>query len=186
MPSAIGHIAVGASLGYSLYPKEKTLKFWLSVLALSIFPDFDVIMFKFGIEYSHPFGHRGFFHSLTFALIISLLFVIIFFRDKKLLSKDFWLLSGVFFIIVSVHCVLDAMTDGGLGIGLFIPFDNSRYFLPWQPIEVSPIGISQFFSNWGLRVLKNEFMILILPSIILALSVKFVRSKADESPNENK
>jgi len=38
------------------------------------------------------------------------------------------------------------MTKGGLGVAFFSPFDNSRYFLPWRPIRVSPIAIHRFFS----------------------------------------
>jgi len=26
------------------------------------------------------------------------------------------------------------MTNGGLGVAYFSPFDNRRYFLPWPPI----------------------------------------------------
>jgi inner membrane protein len=54
------------------------------------------------------------------------------------------------------HGLLDAFTDGGLGIAFFAPFDSTRYFFPWRPIAVSPIGISEFFSLGGLRVLLIE------------------------------
>jgi inner membrane protein len=67
------------------------------------------------------------------------------------------------------------MTNGGLGIGFFIPFNYQRYFLPWKPIAVSPIGISGFFSNWGVKVLKNELMLLVIPSITLAAITLIIR-----------
>jgi inner membrane protein len=57
-----------------------------------------------------------------------------------------------FFLITASHGILDAFTNGGLGIALFSPFDNSRYFFPFRPIQVSPIGAG-FFSMRGLRVL---------------------------------
>lgn len=52
------------------------------------------------------------------------------------------------------------MTDGGLG---FAPFDNSRYFLPWRPIAVSPIDARAFFSRCGAEVLANELVWIWLP-----------------------
>jgi inner membrane protein len=51
------------------------------------------------------------------------------------------------FLATASHGVLDAMTDGGLGVAFFSPFDNRRYFLPWRPIVVSPISIARFFSG---------------------------------------
>jgi inner membrane protein len=42
-------------------------------------------------------------------------------------------------------------------------FDNGRYFFPWTPIKVSPIGVERFFSQWGLAVMKNEILVVWLP-----------------------
>ncbi|HVR39947.1 MAG TPA: metal-dependent hydrolase, partial [Thermoanaerobaculia bacterium] len=39
----------------------------------SILPDADVAGFAFGIPYGSMFGHRGFTHSILFALLASLL-----------------------------------------------------------------------------------------------------------------
>ncbi|MCI0527086.1 MAG: metal-dependent hydrolase, partial [Nitrospira sp.] len=64
-----------------------------------------------------------------------------------------------YWIITASHGVLDAMTDGGLGIAFFAPLDNTRYFLPFRPIPVAPIGLSAFFSIWGLEVLWAEFIL---------------------------
>ena len=175
MPSIISHIVTGTSLGYSLYPDEKKFKFYIFAILLSIIPDFDVIMFRIGIPYAHPMGHRGFFHSFLFAAIIGIFFAYIFFSRNEARAKKYTMISFVFILIGFMHCLLDAMTNGGLGIGLFIPFSYQRYFLPWKPIEVSPIRISDFFSNWGLRVLKNEFIFLIIPSIILVSSSRIIR-----------
>ena len=61
-----------------------------------------------------------------------------------------------FFLATASHGLLDAMTDGGLGVAFFSPFDNRRYFLPWTPIRVSPIGIEPFFTARGLEVLEER------------------------------
>jgi len=60
------------------------------------------------------------------------------------------------------------MTDGGLGVAFFSPFNNDRYFLTWRPIRVSPIGIGRFFSDRGLAVLQSELLWIWLPSAVLA------------------
>ena len=175
MPSAISHIIAGSSVGYALYGGEKGPRFWISLLVLSLIPDLDVLAFHLGIAYSHPLGHRGFFHSLPFALIIGLLFAFAAHRGHRTDSREFWHLSLVFIIVAALHPLLDAMTNGGLGIGLFIPFDNTRYFLPWTPIVVSPLSIAPFFSEWGLDVLKSELKWVIAPSISLVFIALLVR-----------
>lgn len=47
------------------------------------------------------------------------------------------------------------LTDGGLGIALLWPFSNARYFAPWTPIPVAPIG-ARMVSRSGLRVVLTE------------------------------
>ena len=69
------------------------------------------------------------------------------------------------------HGALDAMTDGGLGVAFFAPFSGERYFFPFRPIVVSPIGLGGFFSEWGVAVIKSELLWVWLPS---ALVVAFV------------
>jgi inner membrane protein len=59
--------------------------------------------------------------------------------------------------------LLDALTNGGLGVALFAPFSNERFFFPWRPIEVSPIGAG-FFSARGMRVLLSEARWIWLPA----------------------
>jgi hypothetical protein len=48
--------------------------------------------------------------------------------------KDRWV-RPYFFVVTASHGALDAMTDGGLGIAFFAPFDNTRYFFPFRPIK---------------------------------------------------
>jgi inner membrane protein len=70
------------------------------------------------------------------------------------------------------------MTDGGLGVAFFSPFDNHRYFLPWTPIRVSPIGLGRFFSPRGLEVLQSELLWIWLPAAVLAIAAWVVQRPA--------
>jgi inner membrane protein len=76
---------------------------------------------------------------------------------------------GLFlFLATGSHGVLDAMTDGGLGVAFLAPFSSERWFLPWRPIRVSPIGIAAFFSTRGRAVLESELWVVWLPAALLA------------------
>jgi inner membrane protein len=126
----------------------------------TIIPDVDVAAFALGIPYDHPFGHRGFTHSIVFALIVTTLF------SWMLRVREHRVAVFVFlFVCTMSHAILDAMTDGGLGIAFFAPFHNERYFLPWTPIRVSPIGVG-FFSARGMETLRSELLYVWAPCIV--------------------
>lgn len=141
--------------------------------ALSILPDFDVVAFALDIPYAHPLGHRGFSHSLVFAALTSL-------AATLALHRRF-VAFAFLFVCAASHPVLDAMTSGGgLGVAFFAPFSNERYFLPWRPIRVSPIG-PRFFSARGVAVLASELMWVWLPVAVLALLGKYVGHRKGEA-----
>ena len=128
MPTIISHTVVALSAGKAFAPKDVPGQFWLLAMICSVLPDADVIAFSFGIPYGHFFGHRGFFHSIFFALLLSIFIVAVFFHDVELFSSR-WIFYFVFFFFLSAsHGILDALTNGGLGIALLSPFDTMRYF----------------------------------------------------------
>lgn len=73
----------------------------------------------------------------------------------------------VFDLVVGSHAILDTLTDGGFGCALWWPFDNHRYFAPWNPIPVAPIGL-RYFSKDGLSVALAE-LVLFSPVFIYAV-----------------
>jgi len=73
-------------------------------------------------------------------------------------------MSALYFSLVTMsHGFLDSLTDGGLGIAFFAPFDSTRYFFPFRPLTVSPIGLAQFFSEWGMGVVLSELLWIGIP-----------------------
>ena len=173
MASAFSHIAVPAVLYASF--KSDTVNFRLFVLAAvcSVFPDMDVIGFKFGIPYGSQWGHRGFTHSLFFALCLAS-FLTIFHRQLR--SKP-WAVFGLCFVSCVSHAFLDAMTNGGLGVALYWPFSSGRIFLPFRPIQVSPIGVGSFFTEWGLRVIASELIWVLIPALVIGTIAAVIRRK---------
>src|SRR3954454_6190253 len=159
MASAFTHAFVGIALGKLASGQPRGWRFWVLAKGSAVLPDADVITFALGVDYGDLFGHRGFFHSLLFAFLWAVFVVTMEFRK----SNTFWRLTLLFFVITASHPLLDAMTNGGLGVAFFSPFDNTRYFFPWRPIEVSPISISRFFEEGGGLVLRTEFKYIWLP-----------------------
>ena len=132
-------------------------------------PDIDVIAFSFGIPYEAMFGHRGVTHSIAFAVATGLVAA-----NANALGVGRWRLGVLwawFAAVTASHGVLDAMTNGGRGIAFFAPFSDHRYFFPWRPIQVSPIGVG-FFSPRGVRALASEALWIWLPSAIIAASAR--------------
>jgi inner membrane protein len=167
LPTIFTHAAVGLGSGKLFFLKKQSKKFWFFSFLLPVLPDADSITFLFNIPYWHNFGHRGFFHSLFFALALAFIVVLVFFREDKIFSKSWYLKLLFFFGITASHGILDAFTNGGLGIALLAPFDNTRYFFPYRPIPVSPIGIGSFLSSWGAAVLFSEIVCLWFPLLFI-------------------
>ena len=176
MASGFGHAIAAIGIGRALLFREKA-KFWVLGICCAILPDGDFIGYKLGIEYGSLFGHRGFTHSLFFALLLSILVMIVFYRNERSFSKTWNLLLLYFFLATASHSVLDALTNGGHGVAFFSPFSNERYFFPWQPIEVSPLSIKGFFSEWGVKVLASEMIWIGVPALAMMTIPLLYKSK---------
>ena len=178
MPTPLTHGFVALTAGKTFVWRKMPLRFWALAALCSVLPDLDTLAFRLGIPYGHVFGHRGFFHSLPFALVLSLVVVAAAFAAVRAFTRRWWGLWAFFFLISASHGLLDAMTNGGLGVALFAPFDNTRYFLPFRPIQVSPIGMRYFFSRWGMVVVASELLCVWLPMAVLLVSVRGFRALA--------
>ncbi|WP_323788404.1 metal-dependent hydrolase [Psychroserpens sp.] len=169
MASLFGHGILAYTITKVVDKRELKILILLAIVS-SILPDADVLAFRFGIPYEHMLGHRGFTHSIAFAILWSVAISFIFSKTKR------FIFFSVLFLATVSHGILDAMTSGGKGVGFLIPFNDERYFFPFRGIKVSPIGIEKFFSEWGAQVLFSEFKYVVVPCI-LVLSVVFLTKK---------
>ena len=175
MASVFGHAISAIGIG-KLFPKaEMTRKVYVLGVISSMLPDLDVIGFEFGLQWESMWSHRGFTHSFFFAGVWAMLLIFIYHRKKAKQVK--YQLGSYYFVTTASHGLLDAMTNGGNGITFFAPFSAERYFLPWEVIQVSPLGISNFFSKWGVEVLKSEFIYIVLPSLLIGLIGHWLNKK---------
>ncbi|WP_452602041.1 metal-dependent hydrolase [Pontimicrobium sp. MEBiC06410] len=166
MASLFGHGLVGFTLSKIVDSRSNKLLLFLAI-GSAILPDIDVLAFNFGIPYMHPFGHRGFTHSIIFAVLWGIIIMLLLRKQKK------QIVFIVIFLSTISHGILDALTTGGRGVGFFIPFNDERFFFPLKIIKVSPIGISKFFSEWGMRVILSELKYIAIPCILVLLFLRF-------------
>ncbi len=183
MPTVFTHPAVALAALPLLKGIKKKTAVVLTGAILTVLPDMDVIAFKFGIPYHHVLGHRGFSHSILFSLLLSTLVVLIFKQSKLIKSILVWL----YLLMCSIsHGLLDAITNGGLGVGFFIPFSEKRYFFEYRPIQVSTLSIDRFFNGQGSQVFQIELLYVWLPALlifIVSFLIMFTKNKIHRTEN---
>ncbi|MEO6203648.1 MAG: metal-dependent hydrolase [Nitrospirales bacterium] len=175
MASAFGHVVVAFAMGKSLKSQFHTSRFWWFTVVCCLLPDADVLGLMLGIPYEHVLGHRGLTHSIVFAMLVGLIVPRLADPTIRYETRRYWVFALYFFLVTLSHGFLDALTDGGLGIAFFAPFDSTRYFFPWRPVSVSPIGISAFISYEGMRVLLSELVWIGIPVGLWLLWLHVIR-----------
>lgn len=156
---------------YDIAAEQKLARFWLLTAGCAMLPDIDVVGLSFGVPYGSMWGHRGITHSICFAVLTGLVVGLISFAD---LQRNRFALVVYFFLVTLSHPLLDALTNGGRGVALFAPFSSTRYFSPWRPIEVSPLGVG-IFSARGIEVIASEIIWVWLPALLIYLAAAFYK-----------
>jgi inner membrane protein len=167
--ASLGHVAVGmaaARLGARGGSRARLALAMALWSALSLLPDADVIGFRFGIAYTAPWGHRGATHSLGFALLGGAAIGLAARRAAT---------GALASVVLASHGLLDALTDGGLGCALLWPWSDERFFAPWRPLAVAPLGL-RIFSPAGLEILARE-LVIFGPLLLYALWPRNDRQK---------
>lgn len=183
MPTVVGHALLGGAGGWALPRKLiPSSALWLGALCSAV-PDLDSVGFWLGVPYGSWLGHRGFSHSLAFAGLIALAISL---ASKALPSYQAsrWALFAFLGLCTACHGLLDAMTNGGLGVAFFSPFSNHRYFLPWRPLAVSPLHPAHLLSPWGLRVFLSEGLCIGMPVafiLLTRLGINYAQGKASKA-----
>ncbi len=121
---SLTHIVIGACIGEAFFERGfgKKAMVW-GLLAQSI-PDIDFVTSFWMSPSSALLAHRGFTHSILFALIIIpfFSFIAIKIHPSRNITKNKWLLF--FTTEVFLHLFLDAFNN--YGIGWFEPFSHQR------------------------------------------------------------
>jgi inner membrane protein len=152
VPTPFTHPAVPLAIAAGLGRERIPLPLAAAGVLASVLPDADVLALRLGIPYAHPFGHRGATHSLAFALAAALVASALHARLGSTRRAAFAFVLAA----AASHPLLDAFTDGGLGVALLWPFSDLRFFAPITPIHVSPIAPRRLFSARAARVFGSE------------------------------
>lgn len=169
--ASLGHVAIGLVAGRAHGGRGRAAAAsMVAFCAISLLPDADVIAFAVGIPYEDAFGHRGASHSIAAALALGSLALLV---PGQRRARTALLVA----LVAASHGLLDMLTDGGLGVALLWPLSDARWFAPWQPIPVAPIGAGMLSAR-GLYVVAVEALYF-SPLVLWAL---WPRRSEDRSP----
>ena len=181
MPSIVAHAVAGAAVATAVFsPRPVPCRVWITAAVVAAVPDVDAIGRPFGnlaIE-ALVGGHRGFMHSVLFAVLLSAVVVGGFFRTPQWtgLHRRLW---TAFALAIASHGVLDAISAIGNGVTFWAPVSWAHYEFPWQPL--GEIGPGPRGRERALDMVANEFLWVGLPALIVVAIARFTRrSRAAE------
>lgn len=171
MPTVLTHPAVPLALGAVAGGDRVGDRLLVAGVIASVLPDADVLVLRWGVPYGSEFGHRGFTHSLCFALLLAIATA----AAALYLQASRGTAAGFVGLSCASHGLLDMLTNGGRGVALLWPASAERFFLPAQVIEVSPLSAHRFFGPAGMAVLASELRWVWLPAAVIAGVTLLVR-----------
>ena len=160
MPLPISHALLGASIVAAVHPQPKN-RFYAPLFVgafLANAADFD---FLFVFLFHSQSWHRGFSHSILFALLICLIFLLVFGKNRARAALAFGL-------AYSSHFVLDYLTTKNGGVELFWFFSSQRW-------KLGLFGLSEMPSNMLVAQIGKAVLIEILlfaPFLILIICLR--------------
>jgi inner membrane protein len=171
MPTILTHAVAAGTFARAV--RSHRLPSWTVPVAAvcAMLPDADVVAFSLGVPSDSLLGHRGLTHSIAAAALLAATIVIA--RSRGLAQRDRRTLWAILAMATLSHGLLDTLTDGGRGVALLAPFGSGRYFFPWRPIAVSPIGGSFFTartedgSHRWIGVLASEILWIWIPALVI-------------------
>jgi len=148
MPLPVAHGLLGASIVAAVHP-QPTKRYFLPLFVggfLANVPDADFLLV---FIFQSRTWHRGFSHSILFALVVCLVFVLWW-------GKQYFRQAAAYGLALASHGILDYLTTKrGRGVELLWPFSSAKLGLHW-------VGLSEMPSR------------LPAPDIMKALAVEFV------------
>jgi inner membrane protein len=139
VPTVFTHAVLAASAFTLVARGRKGARLGAVVAGIvSAAPDADVLWWGL-TSYGAPWGHRGMTHSIAAAVLLAAVAAFAL-RKRVAFPGGAWAMFGLLATVTATHGVFDAMTNGGHGVGFFLPVDEARYFLPIRPVPVAPIS----------------------------------------------
>ncbi len=172
MATVITHGVLPLLAGRRLVPKElPPRRLALAALLCSCLPDVDLLAFAYDVRPPDALAHRGLTHSLAFAAALALVLTAAFFPRRVLQPGQLKRLWAVIFAAGASHGLIDAFTQGDVGVALLWPLTSHRFLLPLHPVPVAPLGADEVLGRWGALVVFNELLLLWVPVLLIAGAV---------------
>jgi len=177
MPSLLGHAVAGLAITTAFHRDRLPRRTWALAAFCAVAPDLDWFVSLLPLHRGHVLNHRGVSHSLFAAVLLAtVVFFLAIRRDQR--RGDLWLCLTVSALS---HGLLDALTAGGVGVALFMPFSATRWACLWQPGHVAPLPLGRDHTYAFLASLWAEALWIGIPALGLAAYARLVR-QAGMSP----
>lgn len=156
----VAHSLVGAGLVAAVLPREGRAPYWVWLAAGAVVANAADLDFLLAFALGSRGWHRGFTHSLVFALVVFLCLLVALGRRRARVAAAFGL-------AYASHVLLDfATTFQGGGVELFWPFSTDRLGLRWWGLSELP---SRLAPAEILKCLSLEFVLFAPPLLLLIL-----------------
>ena len=158
MPLPVAHSLVGASLVAAVLPRRP--RYWLALAAGAVLANAADLDFILVAALRSRAWHRGFTHSLAFALAVFVCLLVALGRAR---ARE----AAALGLAYASHVLLDfATTKEGGGLELFWPFSADRLGLRWWGLSELP---SRLPPAEILKCLSLEFALFAPPLLLLIL-----------------
>lgn len=160
MPLPISHSLVGAGLVAAVLPRAGRARYWLPLAAGAVLANAADLDFFLVFAFRSRAWHRGFTHSLVFALAVLLCLLLALGRAR---ARE----AAAFGLAYASHVLLDfATTLQGGGLELLWPFSVDRLGLRWWGLSELPSALT---AAEILKSLSLEFVLFAPPLLFLIL-----------------
>jgi inner membrane protein len=161
------HFAPAVALAVAIGPQRIGWRLALVGAGCGVLPDADFLLYLLHIDaYSGTYGHRGFTHSMGFALLMGALGALLAGRGGP---RSRWLTGTFLALCTFSHPVLDGLIDRGICNAWFWPLDGARHCLPWRPVPMQCVPL------FGLDRWQQELLWIGLPLLLLANAGQLLR-----------
>lgn len=156
------HFAPAVALAVAAGTRTVGWRLMLLGAVCAVLPDADFLLVWLRFDpYSGTYGHRGFTHSLGFALVMGLI-AALWHRPAPYSWRQRGLAGLYLALCTASHPLLDGLLDAGICNAWLWPLDGTRHCLGWRPIPMQHVAL------WGWVRLGTEMLWIGVPLVLLA------------------
>ena len=164
MPLPVAHALLGASIVAALHQNPTRRGYSVSLLAGALIANAADLDFLLVAVFHSKAWHRGFSHSVAFALVICLIFIVV-------LGKRQFRNAMAFGLAFASHGLLDFLTSkNGGGVELLWPFSQAKLILGWWGLSEVPSKLTRMEILESLALELALFSPLLLATFLLRRS----------------